>query len=130
MGAEGQPGLVDLLSDPHQSLSSFILSTTREHLSLLPVGQTGRHSAASTPDALASLQAKTSPLFDFVVFSTGSILDNPLSLALSPLTGSVLLLAVEGETRAEDLDAASQSLSSSGAADVRLVLATPVRVSK
>lgn len=124
-GAEDQRGLLDLLGDPAPPLRDVVTPTTREQLWLLPVGrQTGRPVAA-TPDRIALVLEAVARTFDFAVFAGGSILQNSLSIALAPRVGSVLLLAIEGETRVEDLDTASTALAFCKAAKVGLVLGTP-----
>lgn len=129
-GADGQAGLVDALTGSDVTLPDATTPTTQPHLWLLPVGQHRNDSAVATARGIESLLDSALKHFDFVVLSCGSILDNPLSLAFAPHVGTVLLLAVEGETRVEDLDAASNALSFSRARRVELVLATPVRVVK
>ena len=129
-GADGQAGLVDALTGSDVTLPGATTPTTQPFLWLLPVGQHRDDSAVATPRDIVSLLESALRHFDFVVLSGGSVLDNPLSLAFAPHVGTVLLLAVEGETRVEDLDAASNALSFSRARKVGLVLATPVRVAK
>jgi tyrosine-protein kinase Etk/Wzc len=128
LGAEDQRGLLDLLADPTMPLRDLTTPTTQEHLWLLPIGRR-RAGAAATPDAIGTVLDAVARTFDFAVFSSGSILDNSLSIALAPRVGSVLLLAIEGETRVEDLDSASTALTYCKAPKVGLVLGTSARVS-
>jgi hypothetical protein len=127
--AVDQPGLLDLLVDPSIPLRDVVTATTREHLWLLPIGRRSNGGVAATPDAIATILQAIGRTFDFAVFSGGSILENSLAIALAPHVGSVLLLAIEGETRVDDLDTASSALTYCKAAKVGLVLGTPARLS-
>jgi MinD-like ATPase involved in chromosome partitioning or flagellar assembly len=128
LGAEGQRGLLDLLADPSIPLRDVATPTTREHLWLLPIGRRSG-TVSATPDAIATVLDAVGRTFDFTVLSGGSILDNSFSIALAPRVGSVLVLAIEGETRVEDLDTASNALTYCKAPKVGLVLGTSARVS-
>jgi Mrp family chromosome partitioning ATPase len=120
------PGLSDVLAAPGRPLDEVVRPTTRDNLFLLPAGN-GRGHPPRNEAALRSLVEDAERRFGLVLFSGGSVLGDVLPQQLAPCVGLVILLAIENETRVEDLDAARDALVLSGARQVGLVLATPER---
>jgi Mrp family chromosome partitioning ATPase len=120
------PGLSDLLAAAGRSFDEVVLPTTRDNLFLLPAGN-GRGHSPRDEAALRNLVEEAERRFGLVLFSGGSVLGDVLPQQLAPCVGLVVLLAIENETRVEDLDAARDALVLSGARQVGLVLATPER---
>lgn len=115
-------GFSDLLSDPHLTIEECVLATSQRNLSFIAAGtQTGASVAAAADGVHRLLQAAESQ-YDFVVLVGGSVLHDPTVLTLVPHVGCVLLLAVEAESRVEDLDAAQHSLSFCRPRKLELVL--------
>jgi len=119
----GKPGLGDLADDPALRLEDVVIPTSHVNVSFLPAGESQDSLAA--PD-LAGLLDAAMDRYDLVLLSGGSVLNDPRALALASSVGCVLLLAIENETRVEDLRAAQSALSLSNAREVGLVLTTPI----
>jgi len=122
LGSTSQPGLAEFLERPDQDVNTLICPTSHPLVSFLPSGA----GDASHPPSGAGLSAMADTLsarFDFVVYCGGSVTRDPIALALVPLVGCVLLLAIENETRLKDLDLAQDMLSSCNARQIGIVLA-------
>ena len=127
LGVEDQRGLGDLLSGGSASLADYVLKTSTEYLGVLPAGTTPE---SARLEQLQPLMEAAQARNDFVIFTGGSVLSDPFALGLAPHVGCVLLLAVENETKVEDLDAAQDALSYCRARRVGLVLTRPMREGK
>jgi Mrp family chromosome partitioning ATPase len=108
LDAAQEAGLVDLLEDPQRQLTDYVLPTSRDKLDFLPAGQ---WQGPPSPDHLEPLLSTMQEQYDFVVFCGGALMDNPMSLAVAPHAGCVLMLVVEKQTSIDDLDAAHDALS-------------------
>lgn len=120
-------GLADILSNPKLPLDELVLPTTREHVFFLPAGTNVNDCARASPEDMSALLKAAETRYDFVLLSGGSVLNDPMALALAPFVGCVLLLVTENETPVGDLDAAQDALSFCKARKVGLVLTTPIR---
>ncbi len=120
-------GLTDMLCDPALPLDEVVLPTTCENVSFLPAGTSAAGSPPATADSINALLKEAQSRYEFVVLSGGSVLDNAAALSLAPHVGCVLLLAVENETKVEDLDTAQNALSMCKARKLGLVLTTLTR---
>lgn len=121
LACDGAPGVDDLLASRRREVAEFLLPTTSEYVSFLPAG---RHSGEGTPapaDRIGFLVEAAREASDLFLISGGAILEDPLSLALAPHVGCVLLLAVENETRLDDLRDAEEALARCRASRVALV---------
>lgn len=121
LACDGKPGVDDLLATRQREVAEFLLQTTSENVSFLPAG---RHAGEGTPapaDRIGFLVEAAREASDLFIISGGAILEDPLSLALAPHVGCVLLLAVENETRVEDLRDAEEALTRCRASRIALV---------
>lgn len=132
-GAQEAPGLGNYLEDPGLALDALVLPTKLEDVWLLPAGTRAGSGARSGPGhgndstGIAALVKSAGEKFDFVVFAGGSVLHDPLALAMVPHAGCVLLMAVENQTRLEDLDLAQRSLAFCHPRKIGLLLTLPIR---
>lgn len=131
--AQGAPGLANYLGDPRITLDAVTVPTRHENVWLLPSGNPSesadtRGAERNTESAgIAALLADAAEKFDFVVLAGGSVLHDSLALAMAPQAGCVLLMAVENQTRLEDLDLAQQSLAFCRPRKIGLLLTLPIR---
>ncbi len=105
-----QRGFSEVLSHDSHAFHDLVLPTSRENVSFLAAGA---HTSGFPPawsERLSSLLKTFESRYDFVVLAGGSVLDNAAALAMASHVGCVLLLAVEDETRLDDLDAAQAAL--------------------
>ena len=127
MGCLNDAGFAELLDDPLRPVEGLLLPTTVQCVRLLPTGLIGglvRANVASDPvGVLRRLQAHA----DLIVVSAGSVLGGTAALALAPFASAVVLVPVEDETLAEDLDMAQYSLRMCKAARIGILMASPAR---
>lgn len=126
LGCADAQGFSELLLQAGMPLQDLVRATSNEHVSFLPAGQVGR-SARQRPNVEAvgaALDAASG--YDFVILSGGSVLNDSLALGIAPHVGCVLMVPVEHETLAEDLDVAQRSLRFCKARKIGLLLATAV----
>lgn len=119
-------GFSELLADPTLALSELVLPTSNAQVEFLCAGLPRNSQAAAGQNAETVMRA-IAQQYDFAVFCGGPVLTDSATLALAPHVGCVLLLAIENETRLEDLDAAKDALNFCKARRIGLVLTTPVR---
>jgi Mrp family chromosome partitioning ATPase len=115
-------GFADFLSEPETSLDQLVLPTSNALVSFMPAGINLPSATPASSGAVAALLRAALPRFDFVLFCGGAVLTDSISLALVPSVGCVLLLAVEDDTRLEDLEAAQETLGFCRARKVGVVL--------
>jgi len=120
-------GFADFLSNPNLPLDELVIQTTCENVYFLPSGKEPAGSLPVSPETIGKLMQAAERQFDFVLLSGDSVLTDPLSLALAPCVGCVLLLVIENETRVEDLDAAHNALGYCKARKVGMLLTKPIR---
>lgn len=127
MGCSSEAGFSEMLHDPRLAVDGLLLPTTVEFVRLLPAGVlsglTRVHAAADPAGLLHRLAARG----DLLVLSAGSVLNGTAALALAPLASCVVLVPVEDQTLAEDLDVAQDSLRMCGAPRVGILLASAGR---
>ncbi len=119
LGCDGCLGFSDLLLDENLAVESAVMPTSGENVSFLPAG---RETGGVPMQALSRFLERALATFPCVVFYGGAIQDNPVNLALAPLTGLVLVFAVDHQTRKKEIEKAQQMLRFSGAERVGLVL--------
>jgi MinD-like ATPase involved in chromosome partitioning or flagellar assembly len=127
MGCTERHGFTDFLANPSLLLDELVLPTTCENVSFLPSGKAPARSQPVSHEAIDKLMKASQCRFDFVLLTGGAVLSDPLSLALAPGAGSVLLVVIENETRVDDLDAAQNALNHCKARNVGMLLTTPIR---
>lgn len=127
LNCESRPGFTDFLANPTIPIDDLVLPTTHANLSFLPAGSGATSDFAFAPRHIQSGLQAAEERFEFLIFCGASVLGNSVSLALAPWVGRVLLLAVENETRIEDLDAAQDALFFCKAGKVGLVLTSLAR---
>jgi Mrp family chromosome partitioning ATPase len=116
------PGFADFLLNPSQGIEPFILTSSRPFVSFLPAGTSEARQKIAGAEGIEALAAAAAAQFDFVVYCAGPLTHDPIALALAPLVGCVLLLAVENRTRLKDLDLAQDTLSSCNARKMGILL--------
>ena len=126
LGCTGAQGFSELLLEAGMPLQDLVLPTNDEHVYFLPAGQVGR-STRQRPnvEAVGAALAAASN-YDFLILAGGSVLNDSLALGIAPHVGCVLMIPVEHETLAEDLDVAQRSLRFCKARKIGLLLATAV----
>jgi MinD-like ATPase involved in chromosome partitioning or flagellar assembly len=115
-------GLADLMSDTSLSVDELVLPTSHGNLSFLPAGKMASTPPPAPPDDMRGFLQTFERRYEFMVLCGGAVLTNPLTLAVAPCVGRVLLLVIEDETKVEDLDAAQDALRFCKADRVGLVL--------
>lgn len=125
--SNGNRGFADFLADPKLPWEDLILPTTCENVSFLPAGAVVDRSRAIPPASVKNMLGALEAKYDYVLLAGGSVLHDSTTLALAPHVGCVLLLAIENQTRMEDLDAAQDVLALCNARKVGLVFTKPVR---
>ena len=127
MGCSNEAGFSEMLHDPELAVDGLLLATTVELVKLLPAGilsgQPRRHAAADPAELLRRLQ----PHADILVLAAGSVLNGSAALALAPFASSVVLVPIEDQTLAEDLDAAHESLRMCKARRIGILMASAAR---
>lgn len=127
MGCLTEPGFSDLLHDPLLPAEGLLLPTNVQFVRLLPAGVlsglTRLHAAADPGALLRRLQGHS----DLIVLSAGSVLNSTAALALTPFVSIVVLVPVEDQTLAEDLDLAQQSLRMCKAGRIGILMASAGR---
>ena len=135
-GATGMPGLSDYLADPHLAIDRLVLGTKQDNVWLLPAGShipPQRTNGAPRTTDIAGIRVllnDTAQKYDFVVVSGGSVLLDSLPLTIAPHVGCVLLMAIENQTRLDDLDLAQQSLAFCRPRKIGLLLTLPTRTDR
>jgi Mrp family chromosome partitioning ATPase len=125
--ATSNAGFTDLMHRAEMCVQPLVLATSAPNLSVLPVGRGPESAPQPRPDQIGPFLEAASQEHDFVVLSGGAVLSNTTALAVAPLAGSVLLLAVENKTRVADLEAAQHALAVCRVSNIGLVLTTEVR---
>lgn len=127
LGTRGEPGFTDLLLGSLDRLDSLIRPTPHERLFLLPAGMTMSLPAVRLwAGNLAPLAQRLQEHFDYLVFHGAPVLEDPRVLLIPALVDRVLLVAEEGVTRMEDLEAGRRNLEERGAR-ISLLLVRPGR---
>ncbi len=123
LGHEASPGLMDLPRDGTGVLGNAVVPTGQEGVFLLAAGRPGPDGAVPirTDELRAVLEAGCAK-FDYVLVPSCPILRDPRCLVFPSLVDLVLLLAVEGKTFLDDLDASRRALTACKATKVGLVL--------
>jgi len=116
-------GVSDFLSNPTLRLQDLACPTTSPNVHYLPAGT----SRPTSTDNLDQLLSQAESQYDFVLVVGGSVLKDPLSLAVAPWAGCVLLLVIQNETLLDDLDNAQSALGYCKARKVGMVLTTQAR---
>ncbi len=115
-------GFADFLLNPAQGIEPLILPSSRPFVSFLPAGTSEARQKIAGAEGIEALAAAAAAQFDFVVYCAGPLTHDPIALALAPLAGCVLLLAIENRTRLKDLDLAQDTLSSCNARKMGILL--------
>jgi hypothetical protein len=127
LGSAAIRGFSDLLLTPSLPWDDLVLPTSHENVWFLPAGATVGPSQAAPPEHIVAVLKAAEARYDFVLVCGGSVLSNTMALAVVPYVGCVLLLAIENQTRVEDLDAAQETLQFCKASKVGLVFTTILR---
>jgi hypothetical protein len=127
LGCAQQQGFTDLIADPSLKLEELAVETSQHNVFFLPAG-TGRTPVVSSgaDDPASALLDAATKQFDFVLMFGGSVLEDSRALAMAGEVGCVLLMAIEKETRLEDLDQAENALSFCRPQKIGLVLTAPL----
>lgn len=127
MGCLNEPGSSEMLHTPGLPVEGLLLPTTVDCVRLLPAGVlsglTRMHAAADPGGLLRRLQGHA----DLIVVSGGSVLNSTAALALTPFASCVVLVPVEDQTLAEDLDAAQYSMRMCKATRIGILMASAAR---
>jgi Mrp family chromosome partitioning ATPase len=122
-------GFTDLLGQPSLSLEEVVFPTNQKNVYFLSVGSDLSSAPQATQTDINVLLQAAEERYEFVVLSAGSVLHDPLALAMVPFVGQVLLLVTENDTKIDDLDAAQDAIALHQARRVGLLLTTPARAS-
>lgn len=117
-------GFTDLLGQPSLSLEELVFPTNQKNVHFLSVGSDLGSASKATPEGINALLKAAEERYEFVVLSAGSVLHDPLALAMVPFVGQVLLLVIENDTKIDDLDAAQDAIALCQARRVGLLLTT------
>jgi hypothetical protein len=126
LGCRHKLGFADCLSNAALPLTDLVLCTSHANLSFLPAGKPVAGARPSLDDTRGFLTAAKQH-YDFTVLCGGAVMADPGSLAIAPAVGRVLLLAIENETKIEDLDSARDALHFCKVDRVGLVLTSVAR---
>lgn len=127
MGCADDPGFSEMLDDPARPVDGLLLTTTVESVRLLPAGVLGgltRLNAAADPSGVLR---RLKDHADLMVISAGPVLGETAAVALAPFASMVVLVPVENETLAEDLDMAQYALRMCNAARIGILMASAAR---
>ncbi|RPH54173.1 MAG: chromosome partitioning ATPase [Lysobacterales bacterium] len=113
VGLSGQPGLLDVLSDPGRSLSEVTYRTSIPGLLYVPAGSSSANATelmasdrmAGVVHDLLRLNPRT-----ILIFDSSPILPTPESRALADATGQIVLVVKADETARSDVKAALDML--------------------
>jgi protein-tyrosine kinase len=101
LGADNEPGLLDVIKDPSIALSSLSLPTDVPGLSFLPAGRPDEKStellASSSMQQVVAQLASQDP-FRIVLFDSAPLLLTTESQALSQIAGQILLVVRADQT--------------------------------
>lgn len=121
LGCEHNAGFSNFLADPGVGLDGLVLPTSSERVWFMPAGSAAVGTGSA--EEIASLLRAGLERYDFILFSGGAVLSNPLALALAPRVGCVLLFAAVNETSVDDFEAAKDTLGLCNARRVGVVVA-------
>jgi Mrp family chromosome partitioning ATPase len=127
MGCADDAGFAEMLDDPSRDLDGLLLATTVESVRLLPAGTLGgltRLNAAADPSGVLQ---RLKDAADLIVISAGSVLGETAAVGLAPFASAVILVPVENETLAEDLDMAQYALRMCKARKIGILMASAAR---
>jgi MinD-like ATPase involved in chromosome partitioning or flagellar assembly len=122
LGSPESHGLTHFLTNVSPLLAELVLPTSQSNLYFLPSGSSRNSPLSASPENARALLVESRKYWDFTVIAGGPVLKNPLTLALAPHVGRVLLLVSENRTPIEDIDAAQIALDECQAKNVGLVL--------
>ena len=127
-GCGRDPGLADVLFDSPERLVSLARPTSHERVFVLPGGGTPRGGSSALKAAdLRGLLHRAYPRFDYVLIQGPPLMEDPRGLLFLPVADRVLLLAQEGQTSMEDLEASRRKLAPCQPGQLGLVLVRPPR---
>lgn len=128
LGCSANMGFTDCIVDPQRSILPLSFATSDPNVAFLPIGRRASSLDPPTKEQVAPFLRNATDSYGFVILSGGAVLGNPMALALAPHVGSVLLLAIENETKVSDLETAEEALAMCKAAKVALVFTTEVTI--
>ncbi len=121
-------GLLDLAEGATPDLDAALVDTGHAGVALLHVDADADGAAAALHGrALADVIDTARERFDCVLLHGGPVLADSAILSLAAKADRVLLVAVDGETKQDDLAAAHHLIESARAKQVSVVLARPAR---
>ncbi len=123
----GGPGLADVLREGVGAMGKAVRAESGGRLSKLGTGAGLSPALLLGSEHRAAMVAEAARGFDFVLIHAAPVLRDTTGLALGPASDCVLLLALEGRTLLEDLDAARKLVASRTAAKVGVLLVAPPR---
>lgn len=128
LGSNGRAGFLDLLARPETALDSMVIHTDRENVHVLSIGAASVN--GNSQEGLRKLLEAAESRYGLVLLSGGAVLSDPMALLLAPSVGLILLLAIENETKVDELNAAQDALNSKKPRQMGLVLTTPLAASR
>ena len=127
-GYGSEPGLADVLSGSPDKLESLVRPTLHERVFVLPTGGSpqGGSAALKAVDFRGVLH-RAYPRFDYLLIQGPPLMEDPRALLFLPAADRVLLLALEGRTSMEDLEASRRKLAPCPPDQLGLILVRPPR---
>lgn len=122
-GAEGEPGLMDLLRDEQASLNSLVMPTDIPRLALLPAGRRDAHAVelfASARMTALSSELATSDKQRMVIFDSAPLLLTTEAPVLASQVGQVVLVVHANRTPQKAVFQAKERLDTSKAINLLL----------
>lgn len=101
VGADDEPGLVDVLSDPNRSVESVILGTDIPSLHVLPAGRnTSTATELIASDRMREITARLAALYQrgIVLFDSSPVLLTNEPRVLAPMMGQIIMVVKAGIT--------------------------------
>lgn len=130
LGLAERPGLSELLDDESQAgaaLQAAVQPTLHERIFVLPHGNDAA-AVAIRAGAVRQLLAAACERFDFVLVQGSLLVKGSRSMVFSSMVDATLLIAVEEQTRLDQVTHGQRLLNDCGATRVALVLANRPRV--
>jgi Mrp family chromosome partitioning ATPase len=124
-GCTETSGLLDLLTGVPEEMNGLLRPTRHDFVTFLAAGESKGAGRSVNLGNLAACLERLQEEYDYVLIHAPAILSGATALAFPALVDCVLLLAVEGESRLDDLGASRDALSACKARKIGLVLTVP-----
>jgi len=128
LGHRRSIGLSDLANAENVELERYVVATGQAGVELLPAGRLTRlSSGAARGETIECIIELARNRYDYVLIACPPILDDSTALVLPAVVDHMVILAVEGRTRVDEVDEARDTLIACRARKVGIALVSPSR---